>query len=100
MTKSSEIQRSGKNSRLRGDAAEHAGVFILHLSLDDAMAKAAIVGRGRNHGPDLFRWIKSAIDHAERSKDFAPAEAIERFIGYALQGCAKQHEPDVAVNGA
>ena len=97
---SGEIRGGGKHSSVPGYATEDAGVFVLHFSLDEAMTEAAIIGCRRDLGANLFRWIKSCVDHAERSKEFALAEAIQRFIGDAFEGDAKEDESDVAIVGA
>ena len=68
-----------------GDTSENAGILVLHFSLDDAMAEAAIVSAGGNLAPDLFGRIESCIDHAQRSKNLVLAEAIERLIREPFQ---------------
>ena len=42
-----EIFGGGEQAGVSGNAAEDAGVFVLHLALDDAVAEGAVVGGGR-----------------------------------------------------
>ena len=97
MGKSGKIHGVRKNSRLAGDATQDAGIFVLHFALDDALTEAAIIRRRRNLRADFLRRIESGVGHSERSKDFALAEAVERFIGESLEGDGKEDESNVAV---
>ena len=48
MGEAGEIGRAGKKSGVAGDAAHHAGVFVMHFALDDAMAESAVIVGRRN----------------------------------------------------
>jgi hypothetical protein len=47
----------GEQSGVSGNAAENARVFVLHLALDDAMAKGAVVGCGRDGIRARREWV-------------------------------------------
>ena len=40
-----EIFGGGEQAGVPGDSAQHAGIFVLHFALDDAIAEGGIVGR-------------------------------------------------------
>src|ERR1700728_4632847 len=58
---SGQVGRRRKDPGMPGDATEKAGVFVLHFSLNDAMAEAAVFRRGGNLRPDLGWRIKSGV---------------------------------------
>jgi len=82
-----------------GDSAQHAGVLVLHLTLNNAMAKGLVVGGGWNGGAQFKRWIERRMGHAEWPEDFSLAETIEALVGQAFQGNSQHNESDVAVLG-
>src|SRR6266851_281524 len=110
---------------MASDAAEHAGVLVLDLTLDDSSTEGArlrkrgilldarrrlrfqvfadgrvrptLVGSGWNVFALLGRRVVSGVGHAQRSEYFALAEAVEGLIGEAFQGDAEDDESDVAV---
>ena len=124
MGEPSDVFRSGEQTSMASDAAEHAGVFVVHLALDDSSAegarlrklaaggrlrfrpfvegsvRATLVGSGWNVLTLLGRRVVSGAGHAQRSEYFALAEAVEGFIGEAFQGDAEDDKSDVAVFGA
>ena len=85
MSESGKVFRGGKYPRVPGDSAKNTGVLVLHFSLDDAMAEAAIVGGRRDLRANFLRGIESCIDHAQRSEKFALAKSFERFVGEPFQ---------------
>ena len=99
MGKPGEIRRSRKHSRMAGNSTQNAGILILYLTLDNSMAKSAVVGSRRNQ-PTNFLWrIEGRIRHAERSQHFPLAKAIQRFIGKAFQRNPENDESNIAVFG-
>ena len=65
---------------MSGEAPEDAGVFVLHLALDDAMSKAAIIRCWRYRVFQGSRGIERGVRHAEWAEDFALAENVEVFV--------------------
>src|SRR6266853_5890110 len=102
---------------MASDAAEHAGVLVLDLTLDDSSTEGArlrkrgilvdarrrlrfqlfaegrvrptLVGSGWNVLTLLWRRVVSGAGHAQRSEYLALAEAVKGFIGDAFQGDAQ-----------
>ena len=85
---------------MSGNAAEDAGVLVLHLALNDAVAEGAIVGGWRDRVLQGARRIESRVSHAERTEDFALAERVEGFVREAFEDDAENNEADVAIFGA
>src|ERR1035438_9861011 len=85
---------------MSGNAAEDAGVLVLHLALDKAAAESAIVGGWRDRLLQGNRGFESRASHAEWTEDFALAKRVERLIGKAFENNAQKDEADVAVFGA
>ena len=128
MGEPSDVFRSGEQTSMASDAAEHAGVLVVHLALDDSSAegarlrkreillaagvrlrfrlfaegsvRATLVGSRWNVLTLLWRRVVSGTGHAERSEYFALAEAVEGFTGEAFEGDAEDDKSDVAVFGA
>src|SRR5579863_7407120 len=75
-----------------GNAAQHAGVFILDFALDDFLAKGAVVGGGRDLSAGVGGRIECSVDHGERAEEFALAENVERFCGDAFESGGKKDE--------
>ncbi len=73
---------------MSGNTAEDAGVFVLHFALNDAMTKTSIVGCRRDSRAQFGCGIKGSLGQAERTKNLALAETIERFIGQSFEGYA------------
>ena len=85
---------------MTGDSAEHAGVFVLHFALNDAMAKGAIVGRGRNtlsqafaglnvvcamaSGPKISRW-QNASSGSSASRSSATPRMMKPMSLYSAR---------------
>src|SRR5580692_3419923 len=99
MREAGKVPDARKNSGVPGHSAKHAGVFVLHFTLDNALAKHAVVLRRRDFSASLKRWIVSGVPHAQRSEDFALAEAIERFRRHLLQRLAQNNKSNVTVFG-
>src|SRR5271165_891892 len=53
-----------KNSGVSCNTVHHMGVLIVHLALDDALAKRAVVFRGRNIGLPFTRRVEARAPHA------------------------------------
>ena len=85
---------------MRGNASEDAGVLVLDFTLDDAVAEGTVVRCRRNFMFQRSPRIERRVHHAERPKNFALAEGIERFIGEAFESEAENDESDIAVFGA
>src|SRR4029077_15392002 len=122
-----DVFRRGEQTSMASDAAEHAGVLVLDLALDDSSAegarwrkreiwldaggrlrfrpfaersvRATLVGSGWNVLTLLWRRVVSGAGHAQRSEYLALAEAVEGFVGDAFQGDAQDDKSDVAVFG-
>src|SRR5277367_906482 len=99
VSKYGQVFGGREQAGVSGDTAQDAGIFVLHLSLDDAMAKRAIVGSGRDRAFQDRRWIESRARHAQRTEDFTPAERIKRFVRQSLQRDPEKDKSDVAVCG-
>ena len=124
-----EVFGGGKKSGVWGYSAQDAGVFVLNFALDDSLAEGAavaqalrvirfrqlsdrsvrptrfffafsFVGGGRDLCADFWWGIKCCVRHRQWGEDFAPAEAVERFVGQAFEDDAEDDESDVTVLGA
>jgi hypothetical protein len=60
----------------------------------------SFVGGRRDSWAHFCGRLEGCVCHGERGEDFAQAEAVERFAGYAFEGDAEDDESDVAVFGA
>src|SRR6202044_647157 len=100
MCESSEVGGGGKNSGMRRNPAQHAGIFVLHFALNNSFPKSSIVLRRRNLYANLRRRIESRIRHRKRREDLALAEAVERFVSQPFESDAENDEANVAILGA
>src|SRR5215813_8180014 len=88
-----------KTPGMAGYAAHDEGVFIVDLSLDQTMAKRAVVFGGWNQKLPIQWRVKGQAWQVEPGKDLTPAEVIEGFVRDALQGFPQQDEANIAVFG-
>src|SRR5580658_1360341 len=82
------------------DPAEHAGILILHFTLNDAVAEGLIVSSCWNLRADFGWRVERSVRPLPRCKDFPLAERGERFVGETFESNAEQDESNVAVVGA
>jgi len=100
MGEDGEVFGAGKKARVCCDATHHAGIFVLHFSLNDAVAERLIVGCGGD-GSSPPRWrIERRVRHGQWPEDFVLTEAVERLVGDALERDSQDDETDVAVFGS
>ena len=94
-----EIRGRRKQAGMSRDSAHHAGVFILHLTLNDSLAEAPIVCGRRDLRFPCLRRIEHRSAHSHPRKDFPLTKLVERFSGDSFEGDPEQNETDVAVLG-
>src|SRR5580698_10364925 len=93
----SQIFGSREQAGVPGNSAKNACIFVLHLPLNDAMAEAEIVSGWQDGILQGLCGIKCRMHHAERAKDFALAESVERFVGQTFEDDTENDEADVTV---
>src|ERR1700683_1480248 len=97
MAENRQIPGRRKKARMRRNAAHDTGVFVLYLALNHAMAKGTVVCRWRNRVLQRICGVERRAHHAKRTKNFALAKHIHRFVSKALENDAKNNEPNVAI---
>src|SRR5499427_9953287 len=97
MGEDGNVSSGSKKAGVSGNAAKHAGILVLNLTLDDAVAEGSIVNGRHNAVAPVLRRVKGSVRHAERTENFALAEDIDRFVGQALECNSKDDETNVAV---
>ena len=100
MSKSRQIFRGCEQAGVSRNAAQHAGVFILHFALDDPLSKRAVIGGRRNRSSPRCRRIVRSVHHSQRAKYFALAETIKALVGNTLQRDRQNDKADIAVLGS
>src|SRR5207248_10290522 len=79
---------------------ENAGVVIIDLALNQALAKTLVIGGRRDVRLPVCRRIEAGVRHPERLKDFPLAEAVNRFARNFGEEFSQHDESNVAVLGA
>src|SRR6266567_5518878 len=85
---------------MSGDTAQHAGILVLHLALDDSLTERLVIGRRRNPRFPCCWRIEPCLRHSERPEYFALAEEIDRLSRNSLQRQTEQDESNIAVFNA
>ena len=77
--------------------SQRAGIFILHLALQNTLPKVVVFGAGRNHWLKLKWRIECASPHRRPGEDFAFAEQIQRLFHQPRKQFGQHDEANVAV---
>src|SRR6202021_4032682 len=91
--------RGGEKSGVGGDSPHHAGIFVLHFSLNNSVGERLSVCRRRDGGAPRRGWIERGARHCQGPEDFVLGEAVERFVRDPRERCSKDDETDVAIGG-
>ena len=75
-------------------------VFILHLSLDDAVAEGQVFFGRRDGGSPISRWPKASTGHAQWGENLARTEVFQALAGNDFQGAPEQDEARIGVLGS
>jgi len=94
------ILRGCKDPGMARDTSEHAGVFILNLALNYAMAKNPIVGCGHDSRMPGRRGQEGGARHSQGAENLALTEKVQAFIRYAFEQMTQNDKPDVTVFGS
>src|SRR5438270_9716825 len=100
LCKNRHVQGCGKTASMAGDSAHDEGVFVIDLALNYAVAEGLVIFGGGDERLPILRRAEGHAGEAERGKDLALAEAVERLAGETLQDFAQQDEADIAILGA
>ena len=79
MGKDGDVLCRGKQARMSCYSAQDTGIFILHFSLDDALAEGAIINGRRDGRTPGRRGIELCARHAQRAEHFPLAETLKGF---------------------
>ena len=74
-------------------------VFIVDLTLDQAMAEGAVIFRGRDCRLQAGWRVEAGMSEIQFGEDLTPAELVQRLAGKLFQRLAEQDEADIAVFG-
>src|SRR4051794_41919355 len=90
-----DVVGGGEESGVSGHSAHEAGVLVVNLSLDDAMAECLVVDSGRNLlAPIGGRGGKSG-GHFQGGKNLFLAEGVLTLVRGAAQGVTREDEGEV-----
>src|SRR5438270_11523352 len=94
------VEGCGKAACMSGDATHHGSVFIVDLTLNDAMAESAVIFSWWECGfPSGWR-VEAGVCKAEFGENLTLAELVQRLAGKLFQRLAEQDKADIAVFGA
>src|SRR5436305_959133 len=91
------VEGCGKAACMRSDSAHDEGVFVVDLTLNDAMAEGVVIFSCRYYGL-YFSWrVEAGMGKVEFGKDLTLAELVQRLARKLFQRLAEQDKADVTV---
>src|SRR5689334_23595930 len=84
---------------MAGYAAHQGSVFIVDLTLNQAMAESAVVFRGRDCEFQAGWRVETGGRKVEFGIDLTLAKLVQRLAGELFQSLAQQDKADVTVFG-
>ena len=95
-----QVGHIGEEPGVPGHAIQEPGIFVLHFSLNTAVAEGGVLFCGRDGWPDLRRRAEAGGSHAEGFVDFAVCPGLQGVTGADFEGFAEQDETGIGVFGA
>src|SRR6185369_3650241 len=99
MGEDGDVVAGGENSGVSGDTVQDGSVLIMDFTLHHVVPKSVTLGGRNDASAKRGWWIEAGVGEAERVKDLALAESVERFTGEFFERVAEDDETDVAVFG-
>src|SRR5271170_3491415 len=82
---------------MSGNPTQGEAVFVLHLSLDYAVAKIHVVLCGWDAGSPGGWWPEAGAFHLQGSEYLASAEVLQGLSGDHFESAAEQNEAGIGV---
>ncbi len=91
------IESIGEKAGMAAYASQNEAILILNLALDHAMAEGCVLLGRRNGRSPISRRPKAGAGHAQGSKNFPRAEALQIFPGDDFKRTAQQDKSRIGV---